>query len=851
MLRSIEFAFQTPWVLLLLIPAVVFPLLVGRRMRKGQTRRPADRAAEILRTVELALLVLILAGISLVSLTEKTETIVLVDGSDSMGESAAQAIRDAEKIRESAGKADTVRILHFGADVTEEAVRSDATDIASALTHAASSFSENVNRRVVLLSDGLSTDGETESALSLLEEGGIQLDAVSYYTRPSGIEVEAKSLSLPAEASDGQTCAAEVLIASSGSTIASLLLYDGENLIGQQNVVVQPGENVYSVSFTASGVGEHVYHVECAAQEEGIAQNNLCYAGMTVKSGIGVLLVDGTGSETATLAPMLRASGYAVDVVASKKMPETAAELNAYGLIVLMNVKNDDLPNGTADRLEAYISKNGGSVLTTGGENTYVYGGMKNTPLETFLPVTMSVEQVGSADPIALLLVMDITDSMTRGLETGTPIDMARRGAIKCLDALNPNDYAGIVTFSDTADLLVEMTSMEQKNDVIATVNRIETADAQHLTKFSDALRLACDTLKNFTLLKQKHVLFITDGSPSDRNAGFEATVKEMRANGITLSTIAVGNIVNVVSILENLSNIGGGRCYFVESAYDLPDIMSTDTVLLQVEYTVKQPIVPVIADYVFPIDDPAAVTQLFGHVRTSAKQQAKVALRAPDGYPIYAHWNYGQGKAASFMSDLGGSWSRSWFANPQGKQLVMNMIDELAKGERTKGIELSFVDGGRCGELIVTDDVFGADSIHAAITAPDGSQCTAVLSRTEDGCFQGVVPLEAVGCYTAQLSMLDASGNVLGEQTQLFAHNWSTEYERIGAADGENALRTLCASAGGVFSEDVHGILDRKAKQLRVSYDLALPLGIAVYICILADIILRRLQIGGKMRKD
>ncbi|MFR5794292.1 MAG: vWA domain-containing protein [Christensenellales bacterium] len=138
------------------------------------------------------------------------------------------------------------------------------------------------------------------------------------------------------------------------------------------------------------------------------------------------------------------------------------------------------------------------------------------------------------------MLVIDTTDSMTRE-SIGVPIDMARRGAIKCVDALNGNDYAGVITFSDDAQMLVEMTAMGDKKPVLDAINSIETADPNKLTRFTGALRLACDTLKAFDGTKRKHVMFITDGSPADAQAGFEQIAKEMRANGITLSTIVGG----------------------------------------------------------------------------------------------------------------------------------------------------------------------------------------------------------------------------------------------------------------------------------------------------------------------
>ena len=302
---------------------------------------------------------------------------------------------------------------------------------------------------------------------------------------------------------------------------------------------------------------------------------------------------------------------------------------------------------------------------------------MKDSGYEALLPIRMSVEEKESVDPVGLMLVIDTTDSMTRE-SIGVPIDMARRGAIKCVDALNGNDYAGVITFSDDAQMLVEMTAMGDKKPVLDAINSIETADPNKLTRFTGALRLACDTLKAFDGTKRKHVMFITDGSPADAQAGFEQIAKEMRANGITLSTIVVGRLVNVVNMLENLAYIGGGRCYLVESGRDLSDIMSVDSVLSQVEYTVKAPFKPERGAYDAAFADEEEIVQLFGYVRATAKGDADVILKTPEGRPIYAVRNAGAGKAASWMSDLSGEWSRTWYASEQGKRMIQKMIHGL-----------------------------------------------------------------------------------------------------------------------------------------------------------------------------
>ncbi|MFR5794291.1 MAG: hypothetical protein ACLUI3_01080 [Christensenellales bacterium] len=62
-------------------------------------------------------------------------------------------------------------------------------------------------------------------------------------------------------------------------------------------------------------------------------------------------------------------------------------------LTVLMNVHAGDLPEGWDDVLRQAVENHGRSVLTTGGENTYLYGGMKDSGYEALLPIRMSVEK--------------------------------------------------------------------------------------------------------------------------------------------------------------------------------------------------------------------------------------------------------------------------------------------------------------------------------------------------------------------------------------------------------------------------------------------------------------------------
>ena len=643
-MKSIDLFFAQPWLLLLAVPAAAFVLLAPRLLRREKEKSRTDRAAAILRAVAVALLAVIAAGPGGTRYLTERQTVVLLDQSASMEPVRAQADAWAQEAK----RDEHTTVLPFAALDEAGAIASDGTDIAAAIDEAASRFAGPGGRRIILISDGVQTQGDVLTAAETAAQAGVRLDAVQMKSEFPAPQAELAAFELPAEAMEGRHMEAAVTVLADTQGEAALRIWDGETLLHEQRVALTAGRQTFACAIEAGAVGAHTLRAEVALPGDTIAENDSLTATMNVSRGEKVLLVDGTGAQAQQLEQLLRAEGVQVAVTDPKNVPESVDALCEYGLTVLMNVHAGDLPEGWDDVLRQAVENHGRSVLTTGGENTYLYGGMKDSGYEALLPIRMSVEE------------------------------KARRGAIKCVDALNGNDYAGVITFSDDAQMLVEMTAMGDKKPVLDAINSIETADPNKLTRFTGALRLACDTLKAFDGTKRKHVMFITDGSPADAQAGFEQIAKEMRANGITLSTIVVGRLVNVVNMLENLAYIGGGRCYLVESGRDLSDIMSVDSVLSQVEYTVKAPFKPERGAYDAAFADEEEIVQLFGYVRATAKGDADVILKTPEGRPIYAVRNAGAGKAASWMSDLSGEWSRTWYASEQGKRMIQKMIHGL-----------------------------------------------------------------------------------------------------------------------------------------------------------------------------
>ena len=513
-MKSIDLFFAQPWLLLLAVPAVAFVLLAPRLLRREKEKSRSDRAAAILRAAAVALLAVIAAGPGGTRYLTERQTVVLLDQSASMEPVRAQADAWAEEAK----RDEHTTVLPFAALDEAGAIASDGTDIAAAIDEAASRFAGPGGRRIILISDGVQTQGDALTAAEAAAQAGVRLDAVQMKPEFPAPQAELAAFELPAEAMEGRHMEAAVTVLADTQGEAALRIWDGETLLHEQRVALTAGRQTFACAIEAGAVGAHTLRAEVALPGDTIAENDSLTATMNVSRGEKVLLVDGTGAQAQQLEQLLRAEGVQVAVTDPKNVPESVDALCEYGLTVLMNVHAGDLPEGWDDVLRQAVENHGRSVLTTGGENTYLYGGMKDSGYEALLPIRMSVEEKESVDPVGLMLVIDTTDSMTRE-SIGVPIDMARRGAIKCVDALNGNDYAGVITFSDDAQMLVEMTAMGDKKPVLDAINSIETADPNKLTRFTGALRLACDTLKAFDGTKRKHVMFITDARRTRRRA--------------------------------------------------------------------------------------------------------------------------------------------------------------------------------------------------------------------------------------------------------------------------------------------------------------------------------------------
>src|SRR3990172_2266693 len=291
--------FEAPAWLLLLIPALlvtVVPHLAARR-RIGTVRR---RVALALRTTLLAALVLALAGFQLVLPVDRLATVFVVDLSDSVGnegrENALAFLRESLDVMPDG---DAAGVVAFGRDALVERLPEElrtidrlrstpvtgATDIGAALRLASTLFPHEMQKRIVLISDGNDTTGRGQQEAALAAARGVQVE-----TR--GIRLEApgaglvERLQTPSTARIGETIEAVATIVSSAPQPAPVRLYADGQLVATEALDLVEGAN--RITFDIADVEEAGFHTFRGVVEAGrdtFSQNERADSNTIVKGG--------------------------------------------------------------------------------------------------------------------------------------------------------------------------------------------------------------------------------------------------------------------------------------------------------------------------------------------------------------------------------------------------------------------------------------------------------------------------------------------------------------------------------------------------------------------------------------
>jgi Ca-activated chloride channel homolog len=171
--------------------------------------------------------------------------------------------------------------------------------------------------------------------------------------------------------------------------------------------------------------------------------------------------------------------------------------------------------------------------------------------------------------PTSIGLLFDVSSSM------GDKIARSKDAAVAFLKTSNPDDEFYLLTFADVPKIDVDFTT-----DVSEVQNRLVYKNAKGSTTLYDAVYLGMQKMKQGHNPK-KAMLLITDGEDTRSRYSLVNVRNSIKESDVQI--YAIGIVSSYYSdfaqgrsgraVLEEMTEITGGRAYFPNSVYELEDI--------------------------------------------------------------------------------------------------------------------------------------------------------------------------------------------------------------------------------------------------------------------------------------
>ena len=854
-------SFDRPWFLLLLPLALAAFWWIGRRSYAGLDTGTA-RLALIARALLATLLVCALAGIHLVERSDKLATIFLLDVSKSVRNDQQAAGR--EYINKALGSkrvGDQGGVIEFGrtSNVDESpsetmqtleqgkpTVAGDATDLASALRLAKSSFPSGLGRKIVVLSDGNENVGEAEAEIDGLRADGVRVDvaptALGAGTNGGPVgEAMVDDVALPTRARQDQPFNVRVVVSSTVAQTGTLTLTRDGQPLGVQTVQLKAGKNAFSYSETVHGAGFHKYDAVLTAPNDTIAENNHGFGFVSVQGRPRILYIaDAASAGIASIKNALAAQQIDMDVQTPGGIPANVAALASYDAIVLSDVPADELGPGQMSALETATKEFGVGLGMVGGPNSFAAGAYTGTPIETALPVKMDIKDKKRFPTVAVALVIE-------DLEEPGNVNMSIEAAKAVVDLLDPQDQIGVEDCSGI--WRIPMQPVTDKAKIKGIMSTLQ--DMNDPPTYDPYIIEAGRVLSN-TSAQVKHIIFLGDGDAINESGQNTASLQNLKKQGITLSTIATGADAQGAQFLASLSSIGGGSAYVAERPEDLPRLLLKDQQSVSKLRIIEEPFYakPIPDDEVIAGIDWGSQPPLLGYNVSSAKPGAVVALTAPDHRdPVFAYWRYGLGRAFAFTSDDRPHWAVHWLGWPGYARFWAQTLRWSLRQNTSADFQSSLDNQNGKGHLVV--DAFtsaggfaNGTKISANVVGPDLSLKPVTLSQTGPGRYEGVFDADQTGPYLVNVHQGDATptGPAPPSQTVSLVVPYSPEYRTLGP--NLPLLTRLTEGTGGRVQSDAAQIYRDAPSWVVGVRDIGPLLLLWAALLFLADVAIRRLVI-------
>lgn len=838
--------FTDPLWLLLLIPWMgwlVYSWGQVSGMAKGR-----KIAAFALRTVMGVCLIVALAGPQAVQREDGLATVFVLDRSDSVSEAdrrralefVDQALRQTPEGALGGivafGKQPVVESLpggRRGVNRVTSSTEGSASNLASAIRLASASFPAGRARRIVVLSDGNETDGDSLGAAEVAASEGIVIDTVLLGTEAKRAEALITEVQAPSLRDAEAPFDLRVVVESSVDQTGILTIDRDGVVVSRQSVNLPAGRSAVVVPQRLEKPGFYRYRASLQVPSDGDNRNNIGASFVRVKGPSRILLVQGDPARR-ELANALLAQGLRVDVVGPGGMPNRTEALQPYDALILNDVGAELVNERAMSLVKSAVRDTGLGFAMVGGENSFLPGGWFGTPVADVLPVDLNVRQRKSFPSTSVLIVVDTSGSMGM-VEDGFPkLELAKRAGIRTIELLSPNDRVGLAGSTDQIELVLPMQSAKDKASLAEQVGRLAVGGggiyAQPSIEFADKVLTAENS-------RVRHLIFLGDGADVDTYGNTLSIIENMRKRKITTTAVAIGDGKDV-PFMKAMAAAGGGRFFLADRAAKLPAIFTQDVSMVARSAIEEGAFLPRIAAGEEILGGIESTPPLLAYCISEARPLARVGMKTHKNDPLLAVWNYGLGSSLAFTSDAQNRWAGQWVTWDGFSRFWAQAARSITRRTSNERFEVTVTPRG--GQAEVKVEARAADGspltlpeLKARVGSPNGEGQELVLTPVAPGEYLATVPAAEIGSY--MLGVVTPGGSAV--ETSGFSVAYPPEYRQY--APNRGVLQSLTQTTGGQELKSPNEAwrrLDRPqttVKDLWVGFLLAamllLPLDVAV----------------------
>jgi hypothetical protein len=801
----------------------------------------------LLRAILLVLAVIALTEPVIQYQQNSLDLYVLLDRSDSTEDLIDKGLPEWQRLLESSkpSRRDTLRFINYAGEVAELGADGSSftgsrklTKTGLALQSIAAQTDEKRPSRVLLFTDGYSTEPLHEAAAQM-QARGIPLD-FRLIREETENDARIAHIGFPERVQVGEPFLISITVRGATDATFPLVLRRNGLTLTESSVTLTNGLATVEFTDRISRGGGYEYQAEIRPDNDAHPGNNRATRWIEITGGPRIVLA--TRYQDDPAAKALEALDFTVETVTdpSKLKPGLIAGARA---VILNNVPAHEVPTDFMKSLDFFVREQGGGLLMAGGEHSFGSGGYFQSPIDALLPVSMELKSEHRKLAVALAIVMDRSGSMSVGVGGGqTKMDLANSGAANAIDLLGPMDQITVFAVDSEPTKTIPLTRIESKKAELAARARKIKSSGGGIFVYA-GLKAAWDELKK-SPAGTRHVILFSDAQDSEEPGDYKNLIQEMTDNGATISVIGLGTDKDVDSaLLVDIAKLGNGRMFFSNQPMDIPKIFAQETVTIARSAFIKGPVGAQATGRWAEIS-PKPIDwfkQADGYNLSYAREDATVSLVSTDEYlaPLVAHARRGLGRSAAVSFPLGGEFSetaRTW----PGYGDFLQTMGRFLMGENTPpGIALRHrLDGTRLTLDLLYDTAAWSQKLSAmppkVRLRDDTTAATLDLPwrRIAPGHFSLTRDLEEGSVVRGAVQV---AGNALpfGPLSVGSSVEWAFEPERL------TELRAVSSQTRG------RELLDISKAWLRPPFlaetSLRLPFGIALVLILLADALLTR----------